>query len=322
MSDELARGGRPGSRRGARGALFAGFTLVELLVSTAILCVIVFLVASMVGLVSVAWQKGVGQNERRSNGRALLGALSRELQAAVIPAKNPAVPSPANLQFIANISSGAGPANPTFIPSVALNPHALFWQAPIATDTTHGNLAEVGYFVRWDTTTTPGTARGGMYRFFVNPSASSGNYLVYSLSGSNPVNWLSVVDTVAPATPPDYQGWFADDVIAFWVRCLDSAGKPITKTAAGITVNYGFDSRQGYTDSNGVIHPPPALPAAVDLAIVTIDSRTAKRISTPILATSATPETFWADIDAFMAALPAAVKPGAQLFSTTVYLSQ
>ena len=86
--------------------------------------------------------------------------------------------------------------------------------APVATETSYGELAEVGYFVKWE------GARASLRRLFVNPSrpdsasatgvSPNENFLIYK----NP-RWLSdtLVKAVAPATPPAFKGLFADNVV-------------------------------------------------------------------------------------------------------------
>lgn len=297
------------------------FTLLELLVAMAVFA---FIVVTMVGLVSQAsniWRSGEGQNQRRSTGRALLQYISRELQQAVLPVDLPTRSStldPANLQFIASVA--ANPANSTVIPNYALSPHAIFWQAPIAKNTSAGDLACVGYFIKWDTTN--GRAKAQLCRYFVDPSATN-DYLIYQMDGTAAANWLANIPTVAPASSANLQGWFANDVVALWMRCLDSYGQPITQTAAGTTLNggFGFDSRQGFIDSSGAVHVAPALPAAVEIALVTLDQATAAKLTGAVTATPTSPANFHQDISNFMNnVLPANVRAGAQIFFTTVYL--
>lgn len=298
------------------------FTLLELLTATAIFAFVVVALVGITGQVGNIWKDGEGQNQRRANGRALLQNIARELQQATLPIERPALQSAsasqaANLQFIANISDNA--ANNTEIPANLMNPHAVFWQAPIARDTSAGDLACIGYFVKWDTTGTQ--PRAQLCRYFVDPS--SPDYLIYQQgSDGRAANWLSNISAVAPSTATDLQGWFADHVIAFWVRCLDEYGQPITQTASGVTIQggYGFDSRQGYRDSQGRVHPAPALPAAVDIAMVTLDQRTATRLRTPITVTVGSPADFQQDIASFVAGLPDEIRTGAQVFSTRVKL--
>ncbi|CAN5383992.1 hypothetical protein BH09VER1_BH09VER1_07250 [soil metagenome] len=317
---ELRR--NPGARFApsfSRGA----FTLIELLVAMAVFSLIVIAMVGVVSQVGKLWQHGEGQNQRRANGRAMLQFIARELQAATLPVSAPSLvsattSSKANLQMVANLPANSD--NSTIIPSSVLNPHAIFWQAPIARDGPAGDLPCIGYFLRWDTTTRPGVALGRLCRYYVKPSDAA--YLIYTQQGGEPANWLSNIDTVAPGSDSGYRGWFADNVIAFWVRCLDGAGQPITQTASGQSLNggYGFDSRQGYTDSAQKVHKPNALPAAVEIALVTVDASAALRIAAPINVQATDPAIFYEDIQTFMNALPSSVKSGAQLYSTKVYL--
>lgn len=298
----------------------SAFTLVEILVAMAIFGLMVAFLLNLTGQASNLWQTGEGQVQRRASGRALLQYIAREIQIAALPVRQPAhvgtgVSERANLQLIANISENN--ANATQIPQKYLNPHGVFWQAPIAKNNSRGNLACIGYFVKWD----EANAKSQLCRYFVDPSDIS-EYKIYQNNSGTAVNWLSNIDTVAPASESNLQGWFADHVIGLWVRCLDAQGEPITQNAAGDTLEsgYGFDSRQGYIDSLGRTHSAPALPAAVEIAIVILDSRTAKRLTQPVHGTSVSPSSFHADIARFVDSLPEPVRKGAQTFSTRVKL--
>lgn len=299
-----------------------GFSLLEVLVATAILVGIISLLASVAHQVSSAWQDVGGENERRNAARTLLHFMARELQCVSRPVPTaPGVANVPNLQLLVNLPATA--ANPGAIPTDVLYPHAIFWQSPVAQNTSKGDIAEVGYFVRWDNGH-PGKSLAQLCRFFVEPSDTS-NYLVYAKDG----NWPTAASSVASATTPEYKGWLCDNVIALWIRCLDSSGRPITKNAAGQVLNggYGFDSLQGYQDSSGVIHPSPALPPCIEIALVVIDSRTAQRVRTPINAIVTTPADFNKDAKTvgsilyFMEQLPLDVKSGARMFSTRVFLT-
>ncbi|MEI8045487.1 MAG: prepilin-type N-terminal cleavage/methylation domain-containing protein, partial [Verrucomicrobiota bacterium] len=253
------------------------FTLLEVLVAMAVLSLMVVLMASIAGKVSKIWQDVSANNQQRAAARVLLHFMARELEAARQPALMPSATNAANLQMFASLTNALNATNTTKIPSDNLNPHALFWQVPAAKNTSMGNIASVGYFIRWDTTSQPGRAKPFLCRFFVGPSDST-NFQIY---GQTAQNWLSVIPTVAPATSPAYQGWLSDNVIGLWIRFLDTDGQPITKNAldangkpttnnvAGQTMNYAFDSRQGYTSpTTGQIHPAPAYPPCVEIALV------------------------------------------------------
>jgi len=312
----------PGSATVA-GFCKRGFTLLEILVATVILAGMVVLLASVAHQVSDLWRRVEAENQRRDAARVLLHFLARELAMASHPV--PAAPAATggdNLQLIVNLPATAD--NPGGIPAAFCSPHAIFYQSPVAQNTSRGEIAEVGYFIQWDTAQ-PGKALPRLCRLFVEPTDTS-HYLVYTPGG----NWPSAAATVATATAPTYRGWLSDNVIALWIRCLDASGQPITQNAAGETLNsgYGFDSRQGYRDpSSGTVHLAPALPPCVEIALVVADSRTVANIKTPLIPTVTTPADFGKDaatpgsILYFMEHLPPEIKAGVRLFSTRVFLS-
>jgi prepilin-type N-terminal cleavage/methylation domain-containing protein len=277
----------------------SGFSLIELLVAIAVLSILTLLLCGILNQVSSSWTQIRAQVDWRQNGRSILNVIASELRVAALPVDRS---SPYSLQLMVDPNALLG--NSTY-----LNPHAIFWQAPIASDTSLGNMAEVGYFVRWDSSNAT-NPRAVLCRFFVNPKDTA-NYLIYS----NPTAWLTTgssgtLDTVAPGnTANNYKGWFADNVIGLWVRCLDANGIPITRTAAdvahltdSVTTNYSFDSRLGYLATNagtsgsyiaksayydaGITTSAgthemvqSALPSTIEIAIVLIDSQTANRVT-------------------------------------------
>jgi uncharacterized protein (TIGR02599 family) len=327
-----------------------GFTLVELLVSMGILTALGAMLVGVLSAVNTQWLLAQAQIEPRQSGRTILDLMASELRAAALPAD---LTSTNNLQFIVN-----PPA--TMLNQAYLNPAAIFWQAPIAHNCDLGNIAEVGYFVKWDTITNPGNPKAQLCRFSVDPAiAGSGsnpvstpnpNFLIYS-QASGAGGWLTptLVDAVAPANSANnYEGWLADNVVALWVRCLDAYGQPITENIVGATLTpaYAFDSRKGYTDSlgnlknglslSGSTQNICSLPASVDIAIVVLNSRSALRLTTEVTAvttavTPGNPNTFWTDIANFMNTngqsplsnankLPQNVGAVARLYSTRVNL--
>jgi prepilin-type N-terminal cleavage/methylation domain-containing protein len=300
------------------------FTLLEVLVATAILSLMVVLLASIAGKVSKVWQDVSANNQQRAAARVLLHFMASELEAARKPVPMPSATNAANLQMVASMAANA--ANATVIPGDNLYPHALFWQVPAAQNTSKGNIASVGYFIRWDTTSHPGRAKPVLCRFFAGPSDVD-NFQVYAQTGTVAQNWLSVIPMVAPATSPDYLGWLSDNVIGLWIRFLDADGQPITKNASGQTMNYAFDSRQGYTSpTTGQIHPAPAYPPCVEIALVTVDCQTLAKIQTLPTYVQTTPADFNkgagtpGSVRYFVDQLPKEIKAGARIFFSRVYL--
>jgi len=200
-------------------------------------------------------------------------------------------------------------------------PQSIFWQAPVATDGgRNGNLAVVGYFVQW---VTNGTSYAPcLSRLLINPS-STASYGIYS----NPTGWINaaILTDNAPATAASgYAGLLADNVLGLWVQALDPQGNPIQQSVGLPGEN--FDSRLGYAYTNSVYptaastNVSSALPAAVQVAIVVIDSRTAHRLTGTEKPTALTGN-FWGDIQAFYSSLPAVIQKGAEIQTTKVDLA-
>lgn len=224
-------------------------SLLELLVATAIFMMLAVLAMGATNYISQLWQNGERQAQQGRNSRSVLDTLGSELSQAMIPVVA-TPPDRPNLQFV---------LNPPGLPDTLRGSDAVFWQAPVAANGQMGEIAEIGYFVRWMEN------RPVLCRFYVEPSDSS-NYLIYKQYRAE--DWLlPVIDTVSPADrDSNYRGLFAEDVIGLWVSCFDSAGNYISK---GET----YDSR-----------PPAAgkahrLPALAEVAVVMLDAHTTTRIT-------------------------------------------
>lgn len=221
------------------------------MVATVLLVFLVLLLAGISNQANNAWIASQGTNERRQSGRAIVDALARDLQIAMLPLPSQATNS---LQFIKNP------------PEVTEKyPDALFWQAPVATQTALGDIAEVGYFVRW--IENAGMPQAVLCRLLVNPARPDGSANPDYRIVSRPDNWMnsSLLDTAAPANKAnDYAGLFAENIIGLWTRCLDASGNDLQD----------FDSRRS--------SPPGQLPAMVQVGVVVLDSRAASRM-TPAL---------------------------------------
>ncbi len=325
-----------------------GFTLVELMVSIGILSFLVLLLMGITNAVSSHWVEGQSRNERRGNGRAILDFMARELQLAQLAtsgperidyATTPPTYSTQTFQFVASVAASQSSANPTFIPDEYLNPHALFWQAADARVTTRGRISEIGYFVKWN------GDKPVLVRFQADPADPNDtanlnlNFKIFDRDQSNnPVNWLekSVIDAVAPASSPAERGWFAEGVIGLWVRSLDDQGRAIStdNSSSPATVKYQFDSRRGYRDAAGVGHGPPALPSAIEIALVLVDARTAQRFQNGdasivqglARANSSDPANMMAPagsgdgVASFVQDLPPRIRQGARIYSTTIQI--
>lgn len=248
-----------------------GFSLVEIMAAMAVLTLVMLILTGLSEQISRVWSKGLSQNQHRNRARSALTFMGRELRQALV---SPDVTDTA-LQLIIN------PAKVT-----SNFPHSIFWQAPVATDTTNGNIAEVGYFIRRDGT------RANLCRMLVNPTDI--NYLIYD--ASDPTKWVSddILDKVAPASKASqYRGLFLENVLGLWVEAFNKNG----------TV-YGGDSRK--------TSPANQLPAYIKITLVFLDETSAKRVTgaVPLAAAGDTP-------DAFINNLPANIKVGATVVTFT-----
>lgn len=251
-----------------------GFSLVEILAAMAVLTLVMLIMAGLSEQIGRVWSKGLSQNQHRNRARSALTFMGRELRQAYV---SPDTTDTA-LQLIIN------PAKVT-----SNFPHSIFWQAPVATDTTNGNLAEVGYFIRRDGT------RANLCRMLVNPKDPS--YLIYDKS--DPTKWITddILNTVAPASKAtQYRGLFLENVLGLWVQAYNKDG-----TA------YSGDSR--------LTTPANQLPAYVKISLVFLDETSAKRATSnvPLATASDTP-------DSFINNLPTPLKAGASVATFTVAL--
>ena len=253
------------------------------MVAVSILAVLVLLFSGVFSQVNSAWTTGEGNAERRRSVRALADFIGTELQSALLPVETIVTNGRGNLQFVINPPTSQ-------VPDDYRNADAIFWQAPLATETSQGEIAEIGYFVKWEAAAGQGE-RPMLCRFFVNPSVGSGastvpnpDFLIYD---ADPKRWLSkvTIDKAAPARKLDgYKGMFAENVLGLWVQCYRL--KPAlndTATPPALELPRAFDSRIGY-DLNSKLTTGTGtkdmryLPGSVRLSLAQLDSRSAARL--------------------------------------------
>lgn len=262
-----------------------GFTLVELMVATAVLSLLLLMLTQVASMLGNTWSSGHGRAERRQNGRALVDFIGQEIRSAALPVDRMVASGTPDLQFV---------VNPASIDARFCQPQAVFWQAPLATDVTLSDMAVIGYFVRWQPAAGGRPPRASLCRVFINPGTAGDpatpnpHHRIYT----HETDWITdaILNEVAPADyGSSYLGLFADHVIGFWVRCLDEAGQPLLQGAAQ---DGHFDSRLGYTgkqrDASGtlvsVTHAGPALPHSVEISLALLDARAAESLNEDLAA--------------------------------------
>jgi type II secretory pathway pseudopilin PulG len=279
---------------GPRGG---GFTLIEVTVATAILVLIVALLAIIVGQVNKAWAAGQQRVESFQNGRALLELMGRELSQAVISNKLQFIEDPPDLAGGNNLNSMLSATTPQ-----VANSDSLFWQMPFAGNA-YGNICEVGYLLTSNTTVKPaqyqlqryyvppdilGTTNAGhMFRIYDGPATYAPS-IGYTSSTPWPLitgaPWLTQAQTGSLSlaqVKTNFQGalsLLSNGVIGFWARCLDKNGNPIPWLSQSnlytgtFATQLKFNSAAcfsdtGLTGSNGFQYSSP-LPPPVSAAMV------------------------------------------------------
>lgn len=304
----------PSSPSSVRRAGSAAFTLIEMLVGMGVLVLLVVLLSRILSQTSGIWSSGEANKERLQNVRVVTDLLGNELRAALLPINRS---DQKNLQFV---------LNPTSLSGDFRNRDALFWQAPIAPDSSLGDVAVVGYFVRWDTTSS-GNPKAQLCRFFV-ASVMKGNTASYYRIYSHPDDWVNddLLQAVAPADKAHaYEGLFAENVVGLWFRCLDAAGEPITSDAAGASLDGQFDSRRGYTDSHGDVHTGGVLPPVVEVSLAMLDTQSAARVTQAQMSTLQSLVNGNGDAGTFLDAVMQeptlkGIKSNIQAYQTKIYL--
>ncbi len=209
---------------------------MELLVAMAILSLMCVLLVGISGQATQVWTRGESQNQHRSRARAALELIGREMRQAVVPLD---ASQTNGLQFVVNP------------PGISAAYHdSIFWQAPVARNKANGDLAEVGYFIRWTGN------QANLCRFYV-PSGDT-NYLIRN----QPDAWITdtLLDSVAPADKASgFQGVFLENVIGLWVAAFAADG----------TAYADYDSRAHLNH----------LPAYADISLAFLDTKSAARMN-------------------------------------------
>ena len=280
------------------GGKTSGVTLVEMLVSIAVLAVLMVIIFQTIQLAGGAFKHSAGTKNVAQQTRDAFERMTRQLSQATLntyftyypapPAKPTNYIRQSELQFL----SGYGPsptAGPTQTFVTGQITHAVFFQAPLGvTDdqANYGNLNNLlnacGYYVIYGKDPTRPTFLSGLpnappdeYRYrlmeFLPPSESLGVYTAANFPNGWIAQGISAGTTAAPTTRV-----LASNIVALIILPEKfSAGTTTTGQAniAPVTTSaqsYNYDSTQGATS-----FPQPQtaneLPPLVKVIMVAID---------------------------------------------------
>lgn len=246
----------------------------------ALLSVLVFGVVNTIANVS---SSAAAHAERAEKATAIFRQLRSDLSSVTLPL----IPSLTDsLQFQCGEFGGS-------LDGLS-NRDMIAFQASLLPEPTTTDIATVVYFLRWDTSDA-NNPKGLLCRVVAplsDPSTLAGTWL--------DENFLNTHAPALPTSSPPYLGLLESGVVGLWVRALDDEGLPIAPAP--------YDSRI-----------TGELPAALEVAIVLLDSTSASRLSAIPSIPSSTGNLRDA-ADAFVANLPTEVRTGATTFHTTIGL--
>lgn len=276
-----------------RNISVAAFTLLELMVSLVVFAGILVVFSTLTSGIVKMWMEGESRIETHQNARGALEIITRELTPAVVDTR---------MQFAVVPADELTRRGAKHL--VADSP-VILWMAPLGEQ---GDLRCVGYFLFRDATR-------GFYRLkriYIRPLEDRA-YFPVMVNEGNPrdpalrisatnADWFlrnwdnKAFDEEDPANDDAIVTTVADNVIAFWVQCLDLAGNPVPTLMkaphhAGSAMIYNsaayfqmttttpFDSGKTteFLAASGQSMKANRVPSAVDVTVVTIDSTVISR---------------------------------------------
>ncbi len=298
MSQPIKSGGRGGSDR--RGWIGDGFSLLELLVSMAVLAIIMVLMFSLVNSTSSIWRSTTGKIQTFQAARAAMDTISRNVAQATLSPYWDYFDKNGQRTPLWDASQPYASVNPTAqygrysdlhfvcgdgktLTGRDANTHAIFFQAPLGYSTNSTNQAQsldsllntAGYYIEY----------GSDAEWLPDIDALKANQknryrLVEVLQPSELVN----VFTNAASVDPGY--WIrdgnrlssnrrvlAENMIAMIIHPKLSTGEN-NSSLAGLGDSYTYNSREGQLSDPKRHQLPPML----GLTMVAIDEDSAARL--------------------------------------------
>jgi type II secretory pathway pseudopilin PulG len=277
----------------------AGITLTELLVAMGILTFLMLILSSATESAGRAWRDGQARTDTYQSARTALELMARELSSAVVDTRMQFVIGPST-----TISNVVRKTNPELSEKFATESPVALWMAPLGEG---GSLRCVGYYLHHD----PVKNFYRLKRIYISPPTSGKESPFFprmvnlrnakdTTLRTSPINalWFTrswtdkAFDEEDPQNEDVVVSSAADGVIAFWIQPLDLLDRPIPlltnaanhpksplfyNSAAyfqaattrpfddGTSFSYLAETRQSMKGNR--------LPAAVHLAVVTLDSK-------------------------------------------------
>jgi len=290
------------------------FTLVELLVSMAVLALILVILLGAMNGISGIIQRSTSKVQEFREARTAFETITRRLSEATLNTywgyDNPAAPKnymrESELRFYANpnqfgkYSSASSNGNPSY-PT-----HCIFFQAPlgyVSNTTSYGDLPNLlntwGYYIEFSSDT---DATVNLRPSFLNTAAMQAvlppRYRYRLIEMREPSDQLTLYQYTSGLGSSGttlncntYNGtqWFstprstntnhhvlAENIVALVIIPMLSPQDDPTGTA--LCPNYTYDSNPTVTNSNSVLNTKNQLPPVVQITMVAVDETTFRRV--------------------------------------------
>ena len=275
----------------------AAFTLVEVLVASAILIVMTGFLLAVMDQTTRIWSSTSAKVEQFREARTGFERVTTRLAQATLNTywdyDNPTTPTrylrQSELRFISGSASTLLGASGT----AARVTHSVFFNAPlgVTSNTSYSGLPNAlntfGYYVELadDTGQRPAFITTAMipsrWRFrlmeFLEPTD---NFSVYQYTNGNPGVITNAWFTTAANNTPAFKRVVAENVIAFLVtpRLAKAEELPLQSNAtqSPLAPNYSYDSTA--TNANAQLNPKNQLPPVVQITMVAVDEKSANKL--------------------------------------------
>lgn len=251
------------------------FTLIEMLVATAVMVTILFLVFSVITQATNVWKRSSNKLEAFKSARAGFDLVTRNLSQATLNSylDYDSATSPTRYMRKSELKFFIGPTGTSGTPGTPNTGEAVFFQAPLGytlNSASAGSLDALlntcGYYVQFTTNSSmPNhvSPSANPYRYrLMQLLVPMENNTIYTASGNA---WFNGVSTKAVPV--------ADNIIAMIIRPQDPASTPVD-----LTSNFTYDSTLNASNSTQPV-TAHQLPPVVQVTVVAIDEVSAARLT-------------------------------------------
>lgn len=288
-----------------RASPSAAFSLIELLISLAVLSVLVVLAASLIGAIQDVWKRSSARTEQFRSARQALETISSRLSQAtlnpywVVQTNASGVPvryeRQSDLRFLtgnAVSTIGSTVGSGTIVPG-----SAVFFQAPTgyftnnSASSLNAALNTWGYYVEYG----PDSSRPPFISTSIIPTKNRFRLVEFI----DPSDGLTIFSKTSGKSAYNGKDWFtdplattgnrrvlADNIVAFVALPRLSSVEDRSVGQVGLSPQFSYDSTSTnavpITNSTGTLVQHiirHQLPPIVDIAVVAIDEQSARRIT-------------------------------------------